>query len=207
MPTPGFFFFDLGNVLLHFDHQIACQNLAKLCSKTAEEIYAIIFASDLNSRYETGQLTTEEFYQQFCDAVGEKPDFAATCLAASAIFTPNFSLFPIVTQLKSEGRRLGILSNTCDAHWQYAIDGRYRILNDVFEIAVLSFEEHCSKPDRRFYDVAVEKAGLDAEQIFFVDDRPENVSGAKSVGIDAVQYLSTADLVSDLHKRNVLKAI
>ena len=77
--------------------------------------------------------------------------------------------------LWAAGYRLGILSNTCEAHWEYVSDGRYMVVRDLFELRVLSYEERCSKPEVAIYEVAARRAGTDPERIFFVDDRPENV--------------------------------
>ena len=45
------------------------------------------------------------------------------------------------------------------------------------------------KPDRAIYDAAIERAGVAAHEVFFTDDRLENVEGARAVGIDAVQFV------------------
>jgi FMN phosphatase YigB (HAD superfamily) len=45
--------------------------------------------------------------------------------------------------------------------------------------------------------------GLSAGEIFFVDDRPENVTGALEAGLDAVLYTSPACLAADLRRRGI----
>ena len=207
MKKPKFFFFDLGKVLLEFDHRIACQNIGGLCNRSEDFIQKLIFESDLQSRYENGELSSREFHKHLCRLTGVEMDFQQLCIAASAIFRPNFSIFPIVTQLAAAGKKLGILSNTCDAHWQYAINGRYRILNDLFDNYQLSFEARCSKPDREFYDRAIESTGFEPGEIFFVDDRSENVEGARIAGMDAVLYTDAAKLTRDLVQRSALSVI
>jgi HAD superfamily hydrolase (TIGR01509 family) len=68
---------------------------------------------------------------------------------------------------------------------------------------VLSFEAEAMKPDRRIYDAAIQRAGVPADRIFFVDDREENVAGARAAGIDAVQFVDCDTLIADLRKRNI----
>lgn len=201
--TP-FIYFDLGNVLLFFDHQLACQNLAILCDRPAEQIWNIIFDSELQAAYEDGQISTKEFHRRFCDQLDVDIEVEKVCFAASAIFTLNEEIIPVVHNLKSAGHRLGILSNTCDAHWQYAMEGRYPILNEAFGLYALSFELKCSKPQTVIYEKAAELAGRPPQEIFFVDDRADNVRGALDSGFDAVQFTSVSQFKSELESRRLL---
>jgi FMN phosphatase YigB (HAD superfamily) len=96
-----------------------------------------------------------------------------------------------------------LLSNTCAAHYEFFASGRYRLIPDAFEVVVTSFDAGCMKPDRRIYEIAAEKAGVSPEEIFFADDMPANVEGAKAAGIDAVLYTDTPKLLKDLRQRGV----
>ena len=60
------------------------------------------------------------------------------------------------------------------------------------------------KPDSRIYEVAVEKAGVLPSEIFFTDDKPENVQAALAVGFDAVLFTTANQLLHDLAKRGVV---
>ena len=46
-------------------------------------------------------------------------------------------------------------------------------------------------------------AGVAPQDIFFTDDIPGHVEGARRAGFDAVQYTTTPQLVNDLHDRGV----
>ena len=103
--------------------------MAELHAKQApERVREIFLDSGLQSRYESGDLNGVEFFEAFCQQSGSRPDYDAFVQAGSAIFDLNISILPVVTQLVSAGHRLGILSNTCEAHWRYLSDGRFRIL-------------------------------------------------------------------------------
>ncbi len=206
--TPRFIYFDLGNVLLTFSHQMACENVGQLVGLPAEKIKEVMFASGLQSRYEQGAITSREMYQQFCEQCclerpQDWPDYEAFHLAASDIFHLNVPVIPIVAHLQSAGYPLGILSDTCEAHWKFVSSGRFTIVERLFQVAVLSFEEQVKKPDRRIYDVAIERAGVMPNEIFYVDDRLENVAGACAAGIDAVLLSSPQQLAADLRARGV----
>ena len=107
-----FVFFDLGRVLLHFDHAIACRQMAEVAGVAAATVRDIVFDSGLEDQYERGEITTIEFYAAFCRAAEVRPDRDALVHAAAAIFTPYAE---VVQLLEPLGQRvpMGILSNTC----------------------------------------------------------------------------------------------
>src|SRR5437016_803084 len=99
MRPPKFLYFDLGNVLLKFDHRLAARQMGQLAGVPPERVWQIVFESDLEMRYEAGEICDREFYEIFCKQTGTRPDFDALLLAASAIFWPNASIVPVVNAL------------------------------------------------------------------------------------------------------------
>jgi putative hydrolase of the HAD superfamily len=198
-----FFYFDLGNVLLTFDHGIACRKLAALANTTPALVRMIVFDTDLQWRYERGEITTHEFAEHFCRETGTRADIDQLERACAEIFELHVPIVPLVAQLKAAGHRLGILSNTCAAHWQYVFDGRYRILRELFEVYALSYELKSMKPEPQIYQAAAAMAGVAPQDIFFTDDRLDNVQGALAAGYDAVPFVSAQQLQRDLHRRGV----
>lgn len=206
--SPAFLYFDLGNVLLYFSHRRAAAQMAKVAGVDEERVWQLIFAAQgeqrcLEDRCERGELDARGLYDIFCSELGVQPDLAALEHAGSDIFDCNFSMIPLLAQLKLAGHRLGILSNTSASHWQHVTRERFEVLNWFFERIVLSYQVGSMKPDAKIYEFAAEQAGMPPEQIFFVDDRPENVAGARAAGIDAVIYESTSQLARDLMQRGI----
>jgi len=198
-----FIYFDLGNVLLGFDHQLMCRQMAEVSGIEARRVWQMIFETDLKQRYESGQLTTRQFYDAFCEQTGTAPDFKAFCHAGSAIFEMNVSMLPVVGQLKAAGYRLGLLSNTCAMHWDYCTSGRYAQIPDAFDAVALSFRIGSLKPDAKIFRAAADLAGVAPGEIFFADDLPGHVEAAREAGFHAARYTSTAKLVSELLARGV----
>lgn len=203
---PGFIYFDMGNVLLPFDRDRQYQQLADVADVSTEAVREAL-EGEVHDAVESGRLTTGDLYEHFCKVTGSRPDLAAAQRAGNDIFWLNNSILPLLAQLRRAGYRLGILSNTSESHWQFICDGRFRILPDYFEIAILSYEVGVMKPHPKIYEDAVAAAGVPAEQIFFMDDREENVTGARECGIDAVVFHDTPTLVADLAERGVELAI
>ncbi len=200
--TPKFLYFDLGRVLLTFDHEIAVRQLASLGSVPVDKIREVVFSGSLQADYERGAISTEEFCQCLRGKTGVTVSDAEICQAASDIFVPNQPVIEMVEKLYLAGWPLGLLSNTCDAHWKWIGQQAYAFLGRL-EPQILSFKAGVSKPQSGIYEIAIERVGLSPRDIFFVDDLPANVAGAQDAGLDAVLYTTPAQLIVDLAQRDI----
>jgi len=201
--TPDFFYFDLGKVLLDFDHEVACQQLAHVLETTADAIRTDVFHSGQQWKYERGEITTLDLHHWLCDRYDVEAKLEDVCHAASHIFQPIDGTVEIASQLHAAGKRMGILSNTCDAHWEYCLGKPFPFLHDFFPVHALSFRIGTMKPDQEIYTQAARLCDVAPEKIFFVDDREENVAGAVCAGYDAVLFTGAADLRDALRRRGV----
>lgn len=199
-----FIYFDLGNVLVHFDHRIGIENVVKLAGVDEGLVHRVIFESGLQADYESGRVNSSEFVDRFNGASGCQLDERELLNAVSDIFTVNRSIVPLLTQLRSARIPMGILSNTCQAHWNFIIE-RNPLLSSFFERqrCVLSFEVSCLKPSRQMYMTAQQTAQIAAENIFFCDDLQRNVDAAVDASMQARQFTSTVQLLRDLIELNV----
>lgn len=87
-----------------------------------------------------------------------------------------------------------VLSNTDPVHVQY-IRERFGWINEVTGFH-LSYDVGLLKPDPAFYTGALERFGLEAGRVIFIDDRRENVEAAREVGLVAVHMEDETVLVS-----------
>jgi glucose-1-phosphatase len=204
-PAPKLIYFDLGNVLLHFDHHKANRQMAELSQVSPQAVWDLVFAGEsaLQWKYERGQVTSREFYEQYCEALDTRPDYEQLLMAASDMFTLNTAIVPVIRQLRSFGHRLGILSNTCPAHWEFVIADRFRIIPSYFEVIALSYQLGAMKPEPESYQAAARLAGVAAEEIFYIDDRVENVEGACAAGYRAFSFTTPRQLAIDLRANGV----
>lgn len=208
MRTPEFFYFDLGKVLLEFDHARMLRQMAEVAGVPVDILRTALMpsgdpaAGDSQYLLEAGSLSEEDYYAGLCERLGSTPARPDLDLAASDIFAPMEDSLRLVDRLRAAGRRLGLLSNTNPIHWRFFTDGRYPWLNESFEVLLGSFHVGAMKPDPAIYAAAVERAAAPAERVFFVDDKPENVEGAIAMGLDAVVFTGAADLERQLSLRS-----
>ena len=47
---------------------------------------------------------------------------------------------------------------------------------------IVSAEEQVTKPDRRIYEIALERTGLAPRDLLFIDDSPANIAAADALG-------------------------
>lgn len=92
---------------------------------------------------------------------------------------PIDGIEPLIRRLKENGYGIYLLSNTADTYYLY----RHRLpAIEIFDGEFISADYKLLKPDRNIYDTFSETFGLVPEENFFIDDRTENIEGAKEAG-------------------------
>lgn len=96
------------------------------------------------------------------------------------------------------------LTNFSAEKWEVAID-LWGFLAG-FDGAVVSGTEKITKPDRRIYEILLDRYDLDPARTFYTDDLKANVEAARAVGIDAEVFVAPETLRQQLVDRGVLTA-
>lgn len=193
---PQFVYFDLGNVLCFFDHHKSVENMAAITGADTKTIREIVYVADLEHRYETGLVTGQEFVNEIASKLGLSGlECEKMLYAASDMFQPNHDILPILDRICEMKIPMGILSNTCDAHWDWIIRQSYPQLKYPFEPIVLSYEEKVMKPNPEIYRLSTEKAEFAPGDIFFTDDRTDNIEAAKAYGWNTHLFTDAASLL------------
>ncbi|HTI51484.1 MAG TPA: HAD-IA family hydrolase [Planctomycetaceae bacterium] len=190
------FLFDLGNVLLHFSHERMCRQIAELCGLTPVEIRRLFFESGIQQDVERGKLTEQELHSLLERTAGRSLDFDALVEAASDIFAPNTDIFPVIDSLRSQGRRLVILSNTSVSHFRYVRQKFEQLAR--FDDYVLSYEVGEMKPADAIFQAAIAAAGCAPDRCFYTDDIADYVVAARRHGLRAEIFTSVPTLVAHL---------
>lgn len=193
--------FDLGKVIVPFDLKRGYEALRPHCRYPAEEIPRRISSTDLVRRFETGEVSPEEFVEQLSKLLGLCVDYDRFCELWSSIFLPDPLLPEAFFAALHSRYRLLLLSNTNAIHFAM-IRERYVLLRH-FDDYVLSYEVGAMKPSERIYEEAVGRAGCKAGECFFTDDIPLYVEGARAVGMDAVVFESAEQIQRELRVRGV----
>ncbi len=191
---------DLGNVLVKVDHYRFCRRLGDLAGLTPEEVYDRVFASNLEPGYDTGRLTTEEFYQRVTAHFGVSLSFAQFSAWWNDIFDPMEGMSELVGHLATK-YPLYLISNTNSLHFDY-IKKNYALL-EHFRSFVLSFEVGSRKPEPGIYQALIRQIGLPPPECLFVDDKVPFVEAAHEQGMTAWQFVSPERFVGDLQRHSL----
>jgi len=184
--APRVVIFDLGKVLVDFDYAIAARRIAAKAKLSAGEVQNVIEGSPLLFRFETGQISSTEFFDEVCRATGYRD--------SQQEFEPEFSdifsaIEPIIA-LHEKLRRLKmptfILSNTNDLAVAH-IRRKFPFFSN-FDGYILSFEQRSMKPSERIYEIAEKITGAREADILYIDDRLENLQPAKRLGWNVVHH-------------------
>lgn len=202
LETPEFIYFDLGKVLLEFSHDRMLKQMGEEVGLDQSRVRELVFESGLSRRYECGEIDSQQFCQTFFQLAEVECDTDQLLRAGSDIFSIRTEMLPLIVNLSLSGMGVGILSNTCPAHWEF-IASRFGFLSDFFSPVILSYEVGVMKPDPRIYELAAERAGTNPSSIFYVDDLEENVRGAKLAGWDASIFQSAYQVQQLLLQRGV----
>ncbi|MTI17162.1 HAD family phosphatase [Rhodobacteraceae bacterium RKSG542] len=74
----------------------------------------------------------------------------------------------------------------------------FPFLADSFIDTVISGEEKLLKPDRAIYDKLLERNGLNAADLVFIDDTKANIEAAQALGMHAVHFQSPEQVREEL---------
>jgi glucose-1-phosphatase len=193
--------FDLGKVIVPFDFQRAYEKIGPLCNLQPHEIPERLRGCDLVTRFETGAIEPRPFVKELSERLGFEVNYDDFCSIWTSIFLPE-TLIPesLIIALRTRYRLL-LLSNTNAIHYEM-VSERYPMLRHFHEY-ILSYKVGALKPSAAIYEAAIQKAQCLPAECFFTDDIPAYVEGARSHGIDAVQFKSAAQIEAELRARGV----
>lgn len=101
-------------------------------------------------------------------------------------FEKNPSIWPVILAIK-KCCRIGLLTNMYPGMFE-SIKNHGLLPEIDWDVVVDSSVEKVAKPDRRFFEIAQEKAGVGGDHILFVENSPGHVEAAKTFGWQTFLY-------------------
>jgi glucose-1-phosphatase len=194
-------FFDLGNVLVGIDSARFAEKMRELTGLDHGQLRSI-FGGGLVTDYECGRMDDDQFLAALCEKAGveiTREDF-------NGIWTCMFPLTPLLPEelLKDLSLRypLWAISNTNRMHFEF-IRERYRFM-EYFRGWSLSYEVGAAKPDPAIFAHALRETRIAPDHALFIDDQWINVEAARNLGIHAVQFLDSEQVIGEFRMRKLL---
>lgn len=180
--------FDLGKVLVDFDYAIAVQKIAARGKLSVSELTELISRSPLHQQYETGLLSTEQFYAQVRGATGYNGDLDEFSVCFGDIFAAIEPMVQVQAKLRQGGIPTYIFSNTNELAVRH-IRRTFPFFSN-FDGYILSYEHGAMKPDHKLYQVVERQAGRRGVELLYLDDRPENLATGVARGWQVILHES-----------------
>ncbi len=155
---------------------------------------------DLSKQSDYGYIDRSEYVEGVATLVGSSPDEITELLRHKHI--RNEPLVEFVAQLKGQ-YKIGLLSNVGAETIQSLFTQDE--LNTLFDVVVLSNEEHITKPHPEIFKLTAERMGLTAGECIMIDDLDSNCEGAEIAGMQSIMHTTndtTRLLLSKILKEN-----
>jgi putative hydrolase of the HAD superfamily len=178
--------FDWGGVLIDDPRP----GLLRYCANAfgvSQEKYTPVHDSFLDG-FQKGLISEEEFWLEISQKLGKSAPEAPSLWfnAFRSAHVPRPKVFSLVSSLHEKGYKTALLSNT----ERPAVKFFHELGYGMFDVLVFSCEQGVAKPERRIYEITLEKLGSEAPHCVFIDDRRDYVQGAKDAGLNAILFKS-----------------
>lgn len=198
--------FDIGGVILDWD----LEYMLDMCKNEEEKEFVkenIFYTPEWanGGLLDTGSITQYDFIanvQERTNHVNDKfvSDFI---LGYYKTFHVKEEVLSLIDKLREKGIKVYILSNIND----YICDkiDANKFLDKV-DGYVLSYQVHEIKPNKKIYEILIDKYKLDPSKSLFIDDVMDNIKSANELGIKGRQVIknSYVDILNILSEYKVL---
>lgn len=192
--------FDLGGVLVDLHIDRFKQSFLELGISDVKDHFLDGKMKELFRDYEMGMISTDSFLSIILQL--SKPGVSLEHIRFTwSSMLDNFTddKVELLKKLRQD-YQLFLLSNTNEMHWEYVVQSIFREkgceVSDLFDKVYLSYEMHDYKPNVSIFKQMIEDSGVNPAETLFIDDRLENVEGAREAGLQSI-CVETSVLKSD----------
>jgi epoxide hydrolase-like predicted phosphatase len=190
--------FDLGGVLVRTADFNPRERLATRLGMSRAELEEFIFGGESGEKAQRGEITAVKHWENLFHKLN--------CSAEefTSIVDEFFRQDQLDDELVDFIRRLhqtyktALLSNAWDDQRE-VIAERWHI-EDAFDVIISSSKVGMVKPDRRIFELTLERLGVDANQAVFVDDMARNVDAARDMGMNAIRFQTTVQVRREIEQ-------
>ncbi|HEY3346221.1 MAG TPA: HAD family phosphatase [Nitrospirota bacterium] len=191
-------FFDLGKVILRFQHEnIVDRLLSKAGSPDPEGLFRFLFdfSEGLCNLYDEGRITSRDFHGEIDRRYRTNLTFSEFAALWNGIFTEDAAVSELVARVR-EKRPVFLLSNINELHWE-AVRDAHPVFSGM-DGWVLSYKVGAKKPAPAIFKAALAKAAVGPGESVFIDDMEENTRAATECGIHAITFRGPVELAGRL---------
>jgi putative hydrolase of the HAD superfamily len=163
------------------------------------EVDAVAFSPGLLDEAVTGKISDEEWRAEVLRRLGKESAEAVAAWSASA-GDVNEPVLELVRAVRA-GTPVGLLTNGTT---RLVADLERLGLADEFDVIFNSADLGVAKPDPAVYELVCALLRLPPSSVFFVDDSPGHVDGARGAGLVATLFVDAMLLADVLRAEGLL---
>jgi len=189
---------DYGEVLCHRPTAEAIGYLAGTFQMDPQSFLPIYLKT--RADYDRGDLLPLAYWEKFAADAGvtiDGPTFERVCQIDLDMWSrPNEPMIRWLEQIHSAGFKTAILSNMPTDMADHVRKTFAWIAH--FDHQIFSGEVRSVKPEPAIYRHVIDALGVPPSETIFIDDRDENLTQARAIGIQSIRFQSVEQLRSDL---------
>ena len=188
--------FDYGRTIVEHPADNAGLEIVKRRGVQGKEAYlvrnAIFSSGNFLNDLDEGKMSREEYHKLLVKSLPAHLHQKAIEASDYHITELGFikGMAELIEDLRRDGFKLYITSNMSKLHAEQMY---HTEIAKHFDGMIFSSEIKIGKPHREFFEKALERFGVLAQDCLFIDDMKENVLGAKAVGIDGYVFCGDSD--------------
>jgi glucose-1-phosphatase len=196
--------FDLGGVLLNLDYQLTERAFIDLGVANFHELYSQARQSSFFDDWETGKITREEFVKGLQETCSLQLTDEQVCAAWNAMLLDiPIRRLQLLQQLRLY-YDLVLLSNTNEVHEEAFTklikDTNGQNLAAFFDRVYYSHRIGMRKPSPEVFKYVLEENGFKAEDTLFIDDSPQHIEAARTLGMKTILLEKGMTIEKDIFK-------
>ncbi len=177
------------------DTRIAC--LAEISGRTLDFVRQAIWEGDFLDRSDRGEFSAEAYLAEFGRLLGYPLSRKEWVLARKRAMPVFEEMVSLASTLKARFS-VALLTNN-DPLVAETIGELFPEIVPIFDKNLfVSAEFGMAKPDPACFLACCQRLGAKPHEVFFIDDRPENIEGARQAGLAGHVFSGHSDLVKDL---------
>jgi putative hydrolase of the HAD superfamily len=184
--VPETIVFDMDGVLCRYRVERRLEMLTSWSGLSPEAIRAAIFDSGFEDGAERGELSADDYLREFGERIGCPLTAAQWIESRRAAMEPDPEVLGLVRQL-SASHTVAMFTNNPFLLKRHLGEVFPAVLEIFGERAFVAAELGARKPDPEAFRRLAARLEREPGEILFIDDKAENVAGAREAGLRAEQ--------------------
>ena len=186
--------FDLGGVITHGGYLGFLKHYCADCFTPLGKKKIL----DLERQVNLGQITEKKFYQEIEKVFGVHMTPAQMHENIVRHMKADKGLVHMIPHIKKA--KVALFTNSLGHMAVEVLKKRHLSGKKFFDRVFVSTEMHMAKPDKKAYEYVLKQLKVKPQEALMVDDRLENITPARKIGMNGIVYKNSRQFAKELKK-------